>query len=189
MARVKHVNSPNDYPGTADEETKRDLTEFFKQLFPGSENPRIDSAHSGFAIAAQSPKMALHLFSMSRYFVLEMAWSKRRDLLELAVQTLNLKYRCESSFEAHLPHAKANGISAELQSALPYWRTSSLFNDEQRLVIEFTEAVVEGEVSEALFSRAVERFGERGTIEFSAAVAWWSFWAMLLNATRDPILP
>lgn len=189
MTRVKHVNSPNDYPGTPDEETKRDLAEFFRHLFPGSENPHIDGAHSGFAIAAQSPKMALHLHTMSRYFVAEMGWSKRRDLLELAVQTLNLTYRCESSFEAHVPHAKANGISVELQSALPYWRTSPLFNDEQRLVIEFTDAVVEGEVPDALFSRAVERFGERGTIEFTAAVAWWSFWAMLLNATRAPAPP
>lgn len=189
MTRVKYVNSPKDYPGTPDEETKRELTEFFQRLFPGSENPRIDGAHSGFAIAAQSPKMAIHLHTMSRYFVLELGWSKRRDLLELAVQTLNLKYGCESSFEAHVPHAKDHGISAEMQSALPYWRTTSFFNDEQRLVIEFTEAVVEGEVPKALFSRAVERFGERGTIEFTAAVAWWSFWAMILNATRDPAPP
>ncbi len=182
MTRVKHVSTPSDYPGTPDEATRGDLKEFFGELFPGSDSPRIDAAHAGFAIAAQSPRLALHMLRMTRHLALEMQWSKRRDLLELAVQTVNLHFRCESSFEARLASAKAAGISAELLAALPYWRTTSVFNDEQRLVIEYTEAVTAGEVPQALFSRVVERHGEKGAIEFTAAVAWWSFWAMMLNA-------
>ena len=69
---------------------------------------------------------------------------------------------------------------------MPYWRTASLFDDEQRLVIEYAEAVTSGEVPKALFSRVVERYGDKGAVEFTAAVAWWSFWAMMLNAAGRP---
>ena len=184
MTRVRYVRTPNDYPGTPDEATRHDLKELFEQLYPGSDHPRIDDAHSGFAITAQSPRLALHILQLTRYCAREMQWSKRRDLLELAVQTLNIHFRCESSYEAHVAYAKASGISPTLLAALPYWRTTSLFNDEQRLVIEYTEVVTAGEVPQALFTRVVERYGEKGAIEFTAAVALWSFWAMILNATR-----
>ncbi len=186
MSRVKHICTPGDYPATADAATKDDLNAFFAELFPGSDTPRIDTAHAGFAIAAQSPRLALHMLRMTRYIALEMPWSKRRDLMELVVQTVNLHFRCESSHEARAANAKASGISAELLAALPYWRTTSLFDDEQRLVIEYAEAVTAGEVPKMLFSRVVERYGEKGAVEFTAAVAWWSFWAMMLNAAGRP---
>ena len=35
-----------------------------------------------------------------------------------------------------------------------------------------------------LFARVVERFGEKGAVEFTTVVAFWSFWALFLNATR-----
>ena len=90
MSRVKHICTPGDYPATADAATKDDLNAFFAELFPGSDRPRIDTAHAGFAIAAQSPRLALHMLKMTRYIALEMAWSKRRDLMELAVQTVKI---------------------------------------------------------------------------------------------------
>jgi alkylhydroperoxidase family enzyme len=72
----------------------------------------------------------------------------------------------------------------ELLAAIPYWRTTSLFNTEQRLVIEYTNAVVAGDVPAELFARVVAQYGEKGAVEFTTAIAWWSFWAMFLNATR-----
>lgn len=190
MARAKAVFKPSDYPGTPDEATKRDLQEFFDFLFPGSENPEIDESHSAFAITAQNPRLALNLAKLTYYFAREVPWCQRRDLRELATQVLNLHYNCESSFRAHLASAKAAGIDAELLAAIPYWRTTPLFDEEQRLVIEYTYAVVSGNVPDELFSRVVDKYGEKGTIEFTTAVAWWAFWAMILNATRpDPTPP
>jgi 4-carboxymuconolactone decarboxylase len=111
-----------------------------------------------------------------------MPWCQRRDLRELAVQTVNLHYRCAPSFRAHAPHAEANGITAEMQAQIPWWRTSELFDSEQKLVIEYAFAAVTGQVPEALFRRVVDRFGEQGAVEFTAVVGMWSFWAMMINA-------
>ena len=181
MTRVKCVYKPSDYPGNPDEATKKDLEALFEHLCPGE--PKTEP-HSGYALLAQSPRLALNIARLGDYIVRDMPWTQRRDLRELAVQTLNLHFKCDFSFQAHLAYAQVAGITLEQQAAIPYWRTSNLFDDEQRLIIEYTFAVVTGDVPAELFARVVAVYGERGAIECTAAIAWWSFWDMLLNAAR-----
>ena len=185
MARIKGIYRPSDYSENADDATKKDLSELFQHLFPQSETPEIDPQHGGFAVVAQNPRLALLLVKLNDYIVRGMPWtSQRRDLRELAVQTLNFHFKCEYSFRAHLEPAQAYGISAELLAAIPYWQTTDLFNEEQRLVVEYTLAVVSGNVPEQLFSQIVRKYGEKEAVEFTTGIAWWSFWAMIINATR-----
>lgn len=185
-ARIGYVRSPEDYPPEVSVAEQKSINELFARLFPGNARPRIEGDHSGFAIIARNPQMALQIVKLGEYVAREMPWCARRDLRELAVQAVNIHFQCETSFEAHVPHAAAAGISPEVQAAIPLWRTSNVLDDEQRLVVEYAFAVASGEVADPLFARAKEHFGETGTIEFTTAVAWWSFWAMILNATRSP---
>lgn len=183
MPRVKPVFKPSDFPEDADTQTKQDMAEFFEQLFPGDSKPEINTGHTGLALAAHSPKFAGSLSRLTRSAVLEMGWSERRDLAELAVQAVNLHFRSAFSFETRLPNAEATGIGMERLAALPYWKTSSLFDEEQRLVLEYADAVVTGEVPDELFDRVKARYGEKGTVEFTALIGTFSLWAMLINAT------
>jgi len=106
-------------------------------------------------------------------------------LRELSVQVVNLWYKCDLSFQAHLTVARESGISLEQQAALPYWRTvGHMFSEEQLLVIEYTNAVLAGDVSEELFKRVVGKYGEKGAIECATTIGLWACWAMLLNATQ-----
>ncbi|MDG2005526.1 MAG: hypothetical protein P8J20_19555, partial [Novosphingobium sp.] len=89
MARVKPVFKPSDCPDDADEATREGIAEFFEQLFPGNTAPEIDASHTGLALAAHSPKFASGLSRLTRSVVLEMGWTDRRDLTELAVQAVN----------------------------------------------------------------------------------------------------
>ena len=187
-ARVKPVFKPSDYPGTPDAETRTDLEELFEHMFPGVPEPKPE-LHFGYAIFAQNPRLARAISECADYIVGEMPWTQNRYLRELAVQTLNLHFRCDFSFQAHLIYGPANGLSVEKHAAIPYWRTTSLFNDEERLVIEYTFAVVSGDVPEELFSRVVARYGEKGAIEFTTTIAWWSLWAMVLNAANPEFSP
>jgi len=190
VTRVRGVFKPADYSGPPDEATMRDLARLFDRICPGDPDPQFHGSQAGWAIlAAQSPKLALMVLELTEYIARETAWCGRRDLRELAIQTVNLHYRCEFSFRSHLAYARDAGVGAELLAAIPYWRTSSLFDDEQRLVIEYANAVLSGDVPDALFARAVEAYGEKGVIEFTSVVGCWSFWAMLLNATRPEFAP
>lgn len=181
MARVPYIFRPEDYPGNPDAETREGLADLFGHLFPGDSK---GEPHAGYAVLAHSPRLALAVAKMTDCIIGEIGWSQRRDLRELAVQTLNYHYKCDFSFQAHLNFARLSGISLEQQAAIPYWRTSGLFDAEQKLVIEYTLACIVGDVPEELFGRVVAQYGEQGAIEFTMTVAWWASWAMLLNATR-----
>lgn len=184
MSRVTAVYRPSDYPGTPDEQTRADLAELFGHMFPGVENPEIDKPHSGVAIAALNPGLALQLSKLSGYAALKLGWSQRADLREIAIQTVNLHFKSDFSARSRFRAWEAVGLSMEQLAALPYWQTTDLFDDEQRLVVEYALAVVGGNVPEELFARIVARYGEKGAVECTAVIGIWSMWAMLLNATQ-----
>jgi alkylhydroperoxidase family enzyme len=189
MARVTGVFKPSDYPGDPDPATTNDLAEFFERMFPGQENPHFDAAHAGWAVLAHNPRLALHMSRLTTFVARDMPWSPRRDLRELVIQTVNLHFKCEFSFRARFPGAITAGLPAELQAAIPYWRTTDVFDAEQRLAIEYTLAAAAGDVPDELFDRVVKQYGEKRTIEFTVAVAHWASWAILLNASRPSIGP
>ena len=186
MARVQYIFSPDEYPGDPDPAIKQGLAALFDHLFPGEQKGQ---PHAGYAVLAHSPHLALSIARMTDCVLGEIEWTQRRDLRELAVQALNLHYRCDFSFQAHLQLAQLSGITLEQQAAIPYWRTSELFDDEQRLVIAYTLATVSGDVPAELFQQVVDRYGQKGAVEFTVTVAWWALWAMLLNATRPEFSP
>ncbi len=179
MARVKPVHRASDYQGDPAE-----ISTLFATLFPGVEAPAFDGNHDGMAIAALNPKLALVLAQTSRFLALDLAWCARADLRELAILTVNLWYKSTYSLQSREATVRACGISDAMAAAVPDWRGSDLFDDEQRLVIEYSQAVVTGDVPAALFDRVVAAFGETGAVEFTSVVGFWSFWAMFLNATR-----
>ena len=187
MSRVTPVFRPSDYPGTPDERTREELAELFDHMFPGAEHPEIDRPHAGIAIAALNPRLALHLSKLSGFAALELGWSKRADLREIAIQTVNLHYRSDFSARSRHPAWEAVGLRMEQLAALPYWQSTALFDEEQRLVIEYALAVVSGNVPEDLFARVAARFGEKGAVECTAVIGIWSMWAMLLNATQPSL--
>ncbi len=184
VARLTAIHRPADHPQSRHEGTAREAAELFEYLCPNSTAPQIDRSHDGIAIAAQNPRLALNLAQLSRFMALELQWCRRPDLRELAIQAVNAHFGCEYSFNSRIRAAEAAGIGIDLQRALPQWRLNALFNAEQKLVIEYTLAVVGGKVPDDLFARVVASFGEKGTVEFTAVAGFWAFWAMFLNATR-----
>ena len=181
--RVKAVFRPSDFQPTADS-PQEEADAFFAQIAPGEKNPEIPYDHAGMAIVALNPRLAAQMGAMSRFMSLELAFSKRADLRDLLVQTTHLKAGAGFSFEARIPGAKAAGLSAEQLAVLGLWRTSSLFNEQQRLVVEYAEAVFDRTVSDELLARFVAAFGEKGAIEAAAIVGYWSCWAMVIDVAR-----
>jgi alkylhydroperoxidase family enzyme len=183
MMRVHGVFKPENYPHPIDAVTKHELSELFAYLFPDGQHAEIDHAHIGVAIAAHNPRLALMLTQLSRFMALELPWCQRVDLRELAIQTVNVHFRSEYSFKTRGKTAIACGISLEQQNAIVDWRQTNLFTPEQQLVIEYANAVVRGKVEDQLFARVTDAFGEKGVVEMTSVISFWSFWAMFLNAT------
>lgn len=183
MSRVTPIRKAGQYPAGTDAETRAGLDNLFDGMFPGNPDGEIDRNHSGMAVAANSPQLAALMGQMSRFVVLELGWSQRKALAELAIRTVNHCYRSSFSNDARLGAARAAGLTEAQIAAVPDWR-SDAFDAEQKLVIEYTEAVLAGGVDDDLFGRMVAAFGEKDTVECTAAIGWWSMWAMLIEATN-----
>lgn len=183
MANVTLINRPDDYPGIPDAQTQTDLDALFEKLFPGNPEGQIDENHAGMAIAAHSPKLAMQLGATSGVIAGQLGWSQRKQLRELAIHAVNLHFKSDYSVSSRRHIAEACGVSAEQLAELNQWRTSPLFDDEQRLTIEYAYAVAASEVSEDLFARVEARWGEREAVECTALIGFWAFWALFLNAT------
>lgn len=181
--RVHAVFRRGDFKPAADA-TQADADAFFAQLAPGVDDPVIDRDHAGMAIVAINPKLAMQMAAMSRFLALDLAFCKRLDLRELVIQTTHIKSKCGFAFESRLAGSGKTGISPEQLAALALWRSSSLFNEEQRLVIEYAEAVFDHAVSDELLARFVAAFDEKSAIECATVVGFWSCWAMVIDVAR-----
>lgn len=185
MPRAHLVYRADQYPGPIDPEKQQHLNTLFESMKGFAGQPEIPGASGAFAIVARDPKLANLLLQVSNYMTGECPWTTRRkDLRQLMIQTLNWFFKCDFNFQSHLSTAARDGIRAELQAAIPYWEVTTIFNEEQRLVIEYTLAACKGEVTDDLFARVSAQFGEDGALEFTNAVAWWSLWAIIAGAVR-----
>lgn len=185
MPRAHLVYRPDEFPGEVDAEKQQQIDDLFEQMKGFAGKPEIPGTAGAFAVVARDPKLALMLLEISNYMTGECGWTtQRKDLRQLMIQTLNWFFKCDFNFQSHLSTAERDGISAELQAAIPYWEVTSIFNEEQLLVIEYTLACCKGEVTDALFARVVQQFGENGALEFTNGVAWWALWAIIAGAVR-----
>lgn len=79
---------------------------------------------------------------------------------------------------------RANGISPEQIANLSNYRSSLLFSELERLVLEYADAMTQTPVvvSEALFARLRERFNEAELVELTSAIAWENYRARFDHA-------
>lgn len=181
--RVRAVFQRSDFlPDTG--ASHEDADALFSQLASGKQDFVIPRDHAGMAVVGINPKLAMQMGAMSRFLALELTFSQRADLRELAIQVAHLKSGCGFGFESRLAAAKAAGISPEQLAVLALWRTTSLFDTEQRLVIEYAEAVCGHAVSDELLTRFVAVLGEKAAVECAAVVGFWTCWAMIINVAQ-----
>jgi alkylhydroperoxidase family enzyme len=79
---------------------------------------------------------------------------------------------------------RASGISTEQIANLNHYRTGFNFSELERLVLEFADGMTRTpvEVSDALFARLREKFGEAELVELTSAIAWENYRARFDHA-------
>jgi alkylhydroperoxidase family enzyme len=71
---------------------------------------------------------------------------------------------------------------------LPEWESSALFDDVERLVLEYADAMTftGRDVSEELFARVREQFDDDAIVELTEIVAWENASSKFNRALRIP---
>ena len=94
-----------------------------------------------------------------------------RSLLTVRVSQLN---HCRFCVDLNAATVLKRGIGADKLWALPDWRASNLFDERERVALEYAEAMTlsDREVDDALVARVKQHFDDAAVIELSALIAF-----------------
>jgi alkylhydroperoxidase family enzyme len=161
MAHVPLLDEPRGaIPGLARRYTKR---RFGRMVEPAA----AASHHSGVLIAMGSLETAVQL-----------GWKKLDPTLRwLAIQATGTKIGCSWCIDYGYFEGMNEGIDPAKVRAVAHWRTSDLFEDRERVVLEYAEVATgcPGEVSEELAARVRAHFSDAEFVELAAWVALENF--------------
>lgn len=153
---------------------------------------RIKGARGGrliniYRLMLHSPGLANAWFDLNQ----AVRWSTEIDgqCRELAVILVAVLNDTEYVQRAHGPaYALKEGLTAEQVNAIADWRSSKLFDDKQRAVLAYTEAMTRNiDVPDQVFADLRSHFSERQTVELTLLIGAYNMLTRFLKALKvDP---
>jgi 4-carboxymuconolactone decarboxylase len=108
---------------------------------------------------------------------------------ELAVIRVAILNGVEYVQQAHGPaYALKEGLTPEQVSAIANWQASKLFNDSQRALLDYTDAMTRDlDVRDEVFGEVRKHFSERQIVELTMLIGAYNMLTRFLKALRvDP---
>ena len=107
-------------------------------------------------------------------------------LREMAILRTGQILNSEYELDQHIPLAKACGMTDAQITALPNWRASTLFDEKQRTLLAYTEAVAlhDGEVDDTTYAAFANQFSPREIVELTITVITYYGTGQLTKALK-----
>lgn len=104
---------------------------------------------------------------------------------ELAIMRVAVLNGASYEYEAHLPFALKEGASAQQIAALKDWQPSSQFDEVERAVLAYTDAMTRDiQVPDALFAEVQKHFDAQELVELTATIAGYNLVSRFLEAMQ-----
>ena len=136
-----------------------------------------------YKVAAHSPKVFLNLIRLGNSVIGRMELSPRlREIVILRVANL-----ADSEYEwaQHTPVALQVGVTQKQLDAIPDWRNSSEFSNEERAVLQYTDEVAQNvKVIDRTFNMLKSYFNEQIIVELTITIGYYGMLARLLVPLR-----
>lgn len=191
MSRIPEIRSVDDYPVALDGEERAVLQAAIDALKTYAATYAADGAEpripNSMAATLHSPVVAQKISDLSDHMMNHLPWGQRKKDRELMILLVNKRLKNEYAFRAHSMFGGAAGLSTAQIANLDFYETSDLFDEQERTVLRFTSAALDGEIPDALFEEARAIYGTKELMEFIIAIAYWTFWAVILNCTRPEV--
>ena len=111
-------------------------------------------------------------------------------LNELAIIIAGRHWGAQYEFYAHRKLAIAAGLSPAMCDAVAEFRRPADMSADEAAVYDFASALVgTGEVSDAQYEAVRSRWGERGVMDLTGAIGYYSLVSMVLNVAGVPLPP
>jgi len=108
---------------------------------------------------------------------------------EIAVIRVAILNNVEYVQRAHGPsYALKEGLTPEQVAAIADWQPSKMFNDRQRALLAYTDAMTRQiDVEDSLFTEIRKHFSERQTVELTMLIGTYNMFTRVLQALKiDP---
>jgi 4-carboxymuconolactone decarboxylase len=139
-----------------------------------------------FVPLLRSPELAGHVQALGAYLRFRCAIGPR--LTELAILVTSAHYKQPVEWAIHAPIAQRAGIAGSAIEAIERGERPASLADDEALVHDFCIELLNGrgQVSDATWARAIERFGEPGVVDLTATCGYYGLLALVMNAARTP---
>ena len=173
------MNSPVRYH----ELSRDELSAAQMALFDSIASTRGGVVPTPFHVLAESPELASLTQALGAFCRYRTGLSPL--LSELAVLITAAHWGAEYEFAVHAPEALKAGMSQDAIDALREGKAPTFDDEDCKLIHAFATAFyATRDVPDALFEKAVARFGRRRVVELAGLLGYYSGLAMLLKIFR-----
>jgi len=138
-----------------------------------------------FVPLLRSPEFEDRLQKVGEYLRYDKALG--RKLTEFIILITARQWTQQFEWNTHQPVALQAGVKPEIAAAITDGRHPVGMAEDEEIVYDYcTELIQNKSVSDVTYTRAVIRFGEKGVIDMTGVVGYYSLLGMILNATRVP---
>jgi 4-carboxymuconolactone decarboxylase len=111
-------------------------------------------------------------------------------LNELAILVTARNWTSQYEWVAHHKLALEGGLDPKIAEAIAQGQRPAAMDADETLVYEFSTELQQTQgVSDAMYARAVARFGERGVVDLISVNGFYILVSMCLNVDRTPVPP
>jgi 4-carboxymuconolactone decarboxylase len=131
----------------------------------------------------RSPELADRLQKVGEYVRFNSSLDKR--LNEMAIIMTAQFWGAQYEWYAHAPLAIKAGLDPDIVTAIGAGRKPDRMKDDEAVVWEFvTQLRRDHSVDDAIYARAVEKFGENGVVDLIAVNGYYDVVSMTLNVAH-----
>ena len=131
----------------------------------------------------RSPELADHLQKVGEYVRFNTSLDKRVN--ELAILMTAQAWGSTYEWYAHAPRALKAGLDPSIIAAIGAGRKPDNMKDDEAVVWEFTTQLRRDHgVDDAIYAKALEKFGERGIIDLIGVNGYYDVVSMTLNVAH-----
>ena len=134
----------------------------------------------------RNPELADRLQKVGEYVRFNTSLDKR--LNEMAIIMTAQYWGSQYEWYAHAPLAIKAGLDPEVVAALGAGNKPEKMKDDEAIVWEFiTQLRRDHGVNDAIYAKAVEKFGEPGVVEATSLEGYYTYLSMIMTTARSPM--
>jgi 4-carboxymuconolactone decarboxylase len=135
-----------------------------------------------------SPGLADHAHKLGAHVRFGTDFSPR--LTEIAILVTARYWTAQFEWQAHARLARQAGLAEEVIAAIAERRTPVFTDPDEQLVYDFCSTFYRNHgVDAGLFEKVKQRFGERGLVDLTGLIGYYSFVSVTLNVFEVPVPP